>query len=98
MNVIFMYVAVVPYALITKHIIDNVAVALTIYMVAVNLPALSMYFRRARDAGWNIWTAVYLALIIPVFSGILAGIIPNCGKVSKGYSLLLKVSICHVTG
>ncbi len=91
LNVPFMYIAVVPYALITKHITDNLTLILTVFFVVTNFPALSMYFRRARDAGWNIWTAIYLALIIPIFSGILAGTIKKCGKISKGYSLVLKM-------
>lgn len=91
MNVIVMYVGVIPYALIAKNITDNFAVVVTIYLVAIHLPTLAIYFRRARDAGWKMGTAVYLAIITPIISGLIVGIISNCRVVSKGYSLVAKI-------
>lgn len=42
-------------------------------------------------AGWKTGTAVYLAITIPVLSGLIAGMINNCATLSKGYSLILKI-------
>ena len=91
MNVIVMYVGVVPYALIAKNITDNVAVVVTIYLVAIHLPTLAIYFRRARSAGWKTGTAIYLAIITPIISGLIVGMILNCRVVSKGYSMISKI-------
>ena len=43
-NVIAMYILVIPYALILKEITESVAV--TVYLIVVNLPAFSAYARQ----------------------------------------------------
>jgi len=91
MNVIVMYVVVVPYALVSIYITDNEAVVITIYLVAFHLPTLAIYFRRARGAGWKTGTAIYNAITIPVLSGLIVGAIFNSGTVTKGYSLVAKI-------
>ena len=90
MNVIAMYVGVIPYALLAKLITDNYVAVITVYLVVLHLPVLAIYFRRARGAGWKITTAIFLAVTIPVLSGLLVGIFSHCGTVSKGYSLIGK--------
>lgn len=90
MNVIAMYVLLIPYALVTIYITDNLPVAATIYLVVFNLPALSIYFRRARDAEWKTGTAIYTAITLPIISGLIVGM-PIKAEYSKGDSLTLKI-------
>lgn len=91
MNVIFMYIAAIPYALLSMLFTDNVAIVVTVYAIAVHLPVLSLYFRRANDAGWKIGTAVYLAIVTPVLSGLIVGAIGYSGNAGKGSSLIGKI-------
>ena len=82
MNVIAMYVGVIPCALLAALFADNVTAFITVYLIAVHLPVISLYFRRARGAGWKLGTTVYLAITIPVLSGLLVGAIFHCGAVT----------------
>ncbi len=90
MNVIVMYILLVPYALVTLYITDNVPVVVTVYLVVFNLPALSIYFRHARDAEWKTGTALYAAITMPITSGLIVGI-PAKARYSKGDALTLKI-------
>ncbi len=95
-NVIAMYILVFPYALIFALIakyftVDFDGVLMSIpYLVVVHLPVLSIYFRRTNDVGWRISTTIYLAIVIPVFSGIIVGILPANTITNKFGSLILK--------
>lgn len=95
-NVIAMYIFVIPYALtfalIEKYFaagFDSVIIPIP-YLVVVHLPVLSAYFRRANDVGWRISTTIYLAIVIPIFSGIIVGILPANIITNKFGSLILK--------
>lgn len=90
MNVIAMYVGVLPCALLIK-LVGNIDVLIIAYIVFMQLPAFSIYFRRARGAGWKMGTAVYLAIVTPGISGLIVGMITQPVVVSKGQSLMLKL-------
>lgn len=89
-NVIFMYIAMIPYALIFGRWLKvPMTPLLIIFFVIIFLPELSLYVRRARDAGWRTFTAVWLAVFMPVISGIFAGIYQSAlrdenGQIPKG--------------
>lgn len=89
-NVIFMYIAMIPYALIFGRWMKvPMTPLLIIFFVIIFLPELSLYVRRARDAGWRTFTAVWLAVFMPVISGIFAGIYQSAprdenGQIPKG--------------
>lgn len=80
MNVIFMYIGVVPIALIAKLFTRDAILVATIYLTVVHLPALSLYFRRANDANWKITTSIFMAIGCPILSGIIVGIFPSIPK------------------
>ena len=90
-NVIFMYAAAIPYALIAKCITDNVTLVIVIFLIAVHLPVFALYSRRARSAGWSVFTTIYLTVTIPVLSGLLVGFISDCKAVGKGQGFMLKI-------
>ena len=89
-NIIAAYVFVIPFALLAMCITDRVWLVTAVYLIGTHLPVLPLYFRRARDAGWRMGTAVYLALVTPVLSGLLVGFISRCGVIGKGRSFALK--------
>ena len=91
MNVIAMYVAIVPYALLAKCITDNWMLVSAVYLIAVHLPVFSLYFRRARDAGWKMGTALYTAVTLPGIGALILGAISHCGSMGKGKSVILKL-------
>ena len=91
MNLIAMYVLVIPYALITRCITDSFVAVVTVYLVVFHLPVLAIYFRRARGAGWKVRTAIYCAVTIPGISGFLVGIFSEFAAFSKWYSLVAKL-------
>lgn len=89
-NVIAMYIFVIPYALLLANFAVNIYVCVISYLTIIYLPVLSIYFRRANDVGWRISTTIYLAIVIPVFSGIIVGILPANTITNKFGSLILK--------
>ena len=80
MNVISMYVGIVPFALISKLFTSDAILVATIYLIVVHLPALSLYFRRANDANWRITTSIFMAIGCPILSGIIVGAFPSKPK------------------
>lgn len=80
MNLIAMYVLIIPYSLLFlllqsfgQAIVLPLSVA---YVLIMNLPVISLYFRRANDIGWKKSTAIFTAVAAPCIIGILAGIMP----------------------
>jgi len=86
-NVIVMYILVVPYALILKEITESVAVAVTVYLIAVNLPVFSAFARRANDAGMYPSSTLFMALCAPIISGLLVGVYPSLPEKVKSGTL-----------
>lgn len=80
MNVIAMYVAIVPFALIAKQFTSNATLMATIYLIAVHLPVLSLYFRRANDSNWKITTSIFMAIVCPALSGLIVGAFTSIPK------------------
>ena len=91
MNVIFMYALAVPCGLICRGLNANVNLVIIIYLAVFHLPVLSLYFRRGRGAGWKFITSLYLAVVLPCFSGIMVGFINNAGAVKRGEAIVGKL-------
>lgn len=91
MNVIAMYVGIIPYTLILANFTDNVAMIAAVYLIAAHLPVLALYFRRARGAGWKLSTTVWLAITIPVLSGLIVGVLDRCGAVERERAMIGKI-------
>ena len=80
MNVLVMYVFVIPYALIFRVLTLSVEICVVSFFIIFFTPVISLYFRRANDANWSVPTAVFMALGCPVVSGIIVGIFPSVPK------------------
>lgn len=91
MNVIAMYAIAVPCGLICRWIGANVDLVIIIYLAIFHLPVLSLYFRRARSAGWKFITSLYFAVVLPVFSGLMVGFINKARAVKCGEALVGKL-------
>ena len=77
LHVVALYVFVVPYTLLMNLFIDAWEPIAISYLIIALVPMLSMYFRRANDAGWTFITALYLAVTVPVAIGLLVGAFPS---------------------
>lgn len=84
MNLIAMYIGVVPYALILKNFTDNAIGLSVVYLIIAHLPVPALYFRRANDIGWKKFSTVYAAVTAPIISGLLAGVLPTGSGRSMG--------------
>lgn len=75
MNVIVMYVGVIPYTLLAMGITKN-ALLLTIpYIIIFHLPILALYVRRTNNLQLKRSTKLFITMVIPMVSGLLVGII-----------------------
>lgn len=93
-NTIFMYIAMIPYALIFGRWLKvPETMLLVIFFVIILFPELSLYVRRARDAGWRSFTTVWLAVCIPIISGIFAGICQTAPRDENGQALKRPLNI-----
>lgn len=89
-NVIFMYLCVIPCALIVKCFTDDWLSFTVVYLIVVHLPVFSLYVRRARGAGWGIGGTLFYALVLPVISGLAVGILSSV-PVSRGRSIAARL-------
>lgn len=83
-NVFFMYLAAIPTALLAKLVQMPLGVFFALFFTVIYLPVISLYVRRARDAGWRSFTTVWLAVFVPVISGIFVGIFPTAPRDENG--------------
>lgn len=80
MNTVFMYVLVIPYALILRNFPVSPIAASVVLIVLANVPALALYFRRANDTNWKKSTTLLMALVCPIISGLFVGLLPSLPK------------------
>lgn len=80
MNVLAMYVFMVPYALILSTFPISADVCIGVFITVFLLPMVSLYFRRANDANWHLLTAIFMALVCPIISGLIVGAFPSIPK------------------
>ena len=80
MNILAMYVFVIPYALIMRMFPLSVEVVITSYFAIFLTPAVTLYFRRANDANWKVLTTLLMALGCPILSGLIVGVFPSVPK------------------
>lgn len=80
MNVLTMYVFMVPYALILSMFPISADICSGVFITVFLLPMVSLYFRRANDANWKVLTALFMALSCPIVSGLIVGAFPSVPK------------------
>ena len=94
MNYFVILVGTIPYALLLKLVItdlSSVAVMSVLYVIALSIPAVSLYFRRARHAGWTLRTTLFCTVLLPGFSPLLVGVITSKLIVPKSLGIPLRV-------
>ena len=93
MNIIAMYILVIPYSLIFRAMGVSWSFfkfVFVIYIVAFVLPIIALYFRRARDANWKITTALLMVVLIPCLNFLIVGMFPY-RKSYGGYGIIGKL-------
>lgn len=80
LNLPAMFIFVIPFALILRNFPISPEVAIALFLIVFHIPTLSLYFRRANDANWKALTALYMAFICPIISGLIVGAFPSIPK------------------
>jgi len=94
MNILAMFVFVIPYALIMRHLPISVGLGIVLFFIIFLTPAVALYFRRANDANWSVLTALFMALALPIVSGLIVGVfssIPKGKPWPQFYSIIGKI-------
>ena len=84
-NVIFMYIAAIPYALITAFLGVPLPVMVTLFLIIIHLPALSAYVRRANDINMKLGDMLLVGLAVPLIGAIIVGMIGSLANDGKKY-------------
>ena len=84
-NVIFMYIAAIPYALITAFLAIPLPVMITLFLIIIHLPALSAYVRRANDINMKLGDMLLVGLAVPLIGAIIVGMIGSLANDGKKY-------------
>lgn len=95
-NVLAMCVFLIPYALFIIYLSLSVEIAIIIFLIIFLTPAFALYFRRANDANWSVLTALFMALMVPMGSGLIVGVFPSVPKGtswSRFYSTISKIFV-----
>ena len=79
-NVIAMYVFAIPYALIIGNFRISTEICMGVFFAIILTPTVALYFRRANDANWKALTALFMALVCPITSGLIVGAFPSVPK------------------
>ena len=82
-NVIFMYIAAIPYALITAFLGVPLPVMVTLFLIIIHLPALSAYVRRANDINMKLGDILLVGLAVPLIGAIIVGMIGSLANDGK---------------
>lgn len=93
-NIIAMYVFVIPCAFISAIFSIPTEICIGVFFIIFLTPTVALYFRRANDTNWKRLTALLMALVCPIFSGIIVGVLPTVPKeVSwpRFYSIISKI-------
>lgn len=80
LNVPAMFVFIVPFALILRNFSISPEVGSALFLIAFHVPALALYFRRANDVAWKPLTALFMAIVMPIVSGLIVGALPSVSK------------------
>jgi len=91
MNVISMFVFIIPYALILKLVTQNYVFPFILYMLLFTFPLISLYFRRARGVGLSTFSSVFHFFFPPILGYMIVGILPEINVKNNPYSIILKV-------
>ena len=85
-NLITMYICVIPIALLSVLFSANPIIFSAVYMIVCNLPAVSLFVRRANDLNMKIADTLLVAIMTPGISAIIIGLIPSQTKTKKKFS------------
>lgn len=82
MNIPAMFIFIIPYALILRNFSISVELCMVSFFIIFLIPAVALYFRRANDANWSVLTALLMAIVCPILSGLIVGVFPSIPKVT----------------
>ncbi len=74
-QMIFMYILALPVGLLAAVTSIPVSLLITLLLVIIFLPLISLYVRRANDVGLSILDTVITAVCVPVVGAMIVGMI-----------------------